>query len=41
MGYLGMEKLINKLNGEASNSHTEDVIFQMELIERDSTSKLD
>lgn len=40
MGYLGMEKLIRKLNGEASNSHTEDVIFQMELIERDSTREL-
>jgi LacI family transcriptional regulator len=41
MGYLGMEKLINKLEGETSNSHTEDVIFKMELIERASTRKLD
>jgi len=40
MGYLGMEKLINKLEGELSDSHSEDVIFKMELIERESTKKL-
>jgi len=40
MGYLGMEKLINKLEGEVDNTHSEDVIFKMELIERESTKKL-
>lgn len=40
MGYLGMEKLINKLEGEVDDSHSEDVIFKMELIERGSTQKL-
>jgi len=40
MGYQGMEKLINKLENEINNSHSEDLIFQMELIERASTKKL-
>lgn len=40
MGYQGMEKLIKKLEGELDISDFEDVIFKMELIERESTKKL-
>ena len=37
MGYLGMEKLINKLEGKPKEAYAEDVIFELELIEREST----
>ncbi|TDO83372.1 LacI family transcriptional regulator [Halanaerobium saccharolyticum] len=40
MGYQGMEKLIKKLEAEAVNSHNQDIIFKMKLIERASTSSL-
>ncbi|MFW5687149.1 MAG: substrate-binding domain-containing protein, partial [Halanaerobium sp.] len=40
MGYQGMEKLIKKLEGQAEDSHSEDIIFKMELIERASTREL-
>jgi len=40
MGYLGMEKLIKKLEGEVDDSHSEDVIFRMELKNRESTTRL-
>ncbi|MFP4020084.1 MAG: LacI family DNA-binding transcriptional regulator [Halanaerobium sp.] len=41
MGYLGMEKLIKKLDDQTDNSQIEDSIFKMELIERESTKKLE
>ncbi|MFW5809433.1 MAG: LacI family DNA-binding transcriptional regulator [Halanaerobium sp.] len=41
MGYLGMEKLIKKLDDQTDNSQIEDSIFKMELIERKSTKKLE
>ena len=37
MGYLGMEKLIDKLEGRPEEVYGEDVIFELELIEREST----
>lgn len=40
MGYQGMEKLITKLEAETEDLNTDDQIFQMELIERESTRKL-
>ncbi len=40
MGYQGMEKLIKSLEGDFKNNHSEDVIFKMELIERESSKKL-
>ena len=41
MGYLGMEKLIKKLDEETNDSQIEDSTFKMELIERESTKKLE
>ena len=40
MGYLGMEKLIKKLDVETNDFQIEDSTFKMELIERESTKKL-
>jgi len=40
MGYLGMEKLIKKLEAEFKSSQAEDIIFKMELIERESIKEL-
>jgi LacI family transcriptional regulator len=40
MGYQGMEKLIRKLEAESEDLHFEDKIFQLQLIERESTQKL-
>ena len=40
MGYQGMKKLIKKLEGENDSYHSEDTIFKMELMERESTKKL-
>lgn len=37
MGYLGMEKLIDKLEGRPKEVYEEDIIFELELIEREST----
>ena len=37
MGYLGMEKLINRLEGKDKKTYADDVIFEMELIQRAST----
>ena len=38
MGYLGMEKLIDKLEGRPEEIYAEDVVFELELIERESTA---
>ncbi|MGM0420947.1 MAG: LacI family DNA-binding transcriptional regulator [Bacillota bacterium] len=40
MGYLGMEKLINKLEGKPRELYAEDVKIELELIERESTRSL-
>ena len=40
MGYLGMKKLINKLEGKPKESYDEDVMFDVELVERESTRKI-
>jgi len=40
MGYLGMEKLIKKLDVETNDFQIEDSTFKMELIERESTKRL-
>ncbi len=37
MGYLGMKKLIDKLEGKPKEVYEEDIIFELELIEREST----
>lgn len=37
MGYLGMEKLINRLEGKDKKAYADDVTFEMELIQRAST----
>ena len=38
MGYLGMEKLIDKLEGRPREVYADDIIFELELIERESTA---
>ena len=40
MGYLGMEKLINILEKKDKTSNSDDIIFETELIKRESTSKV-
>ncbi len=40
MGYIGMEKLIDKLEGRPKEVYAEDIIFELELIERDSTAQV-
>jgi len=38
MGYLGMEKLIDKLEGRPKEVYSDDIIFDLKLIERESTA---
>ncbi len=38
MGYLGMEKLIDKLEGRPKEVYEDDISFELELIERESTA---
>ncbi|MGM0414803.1 MAG: LacI family DNA-binding transcriptional regulator [Bacillota bacterium] len=40
MGYLGMEKLIDQLEGRPKEVYADDIIFELELIERESTASV-
>lgn len=40
MGYLGMERLINKLEGREDKNKSNDMVFEMELIKRASTGPI-
>lgn len=40
MGYLGMEKLIDQLEGRPKEVYADDINFELELIERESTASV-